>query len=64
MNGCILEAGHTFTDMPDCSLESLCVPPAATVEVSAPGRLNDLHRDGPLSGLRIYTFDRHPHPRQ
>lgn len=61
MNGCILEAGNTFTDMPDCSLELLCAPPA---EISAPGRLKDLHKDGPLSGLRIYTFDRHPHQRQ
>lgn len=32
MNGCILEAGHTFTDLPDCSQELVCVPPA---EVSA-----------------------------
>lgn len=61
MNGCILEAGHAFTD---CSLESVRVPPAETVEVRAPGRLNDLHKDGPLSGLRVYAFDRHPHQRQ
>lgn len=54
----------THSQICQTALWSRSVPPATTVEVSAPGRLNDLHRDSPLSGLRIYTFDRHPHPRQ
>lgn len=53
----------TFTAMPGSSPGSVCVPPAETVEVSAPGGVHELHIRAPLSGLQISTFDRHPHER-